>query len=193
MRLLRAGQRSARRLNCGVRRMFGRHLQALSKWLLSFVKGTWELEDYPVEIRMQRTDPKHVAVPKYAARIINWWALTGLGETETEARENLRAALAEQAKKGPLPRPGAKVPIKFASVDEISRFEALATDFFPAILGHELSQCFVSDESSLIDFGGEWSNYCSRVLLRYKVDISDLEPGNLVRVFERIDANRQSA
>jgi hypothetical protein len=142
---------------------------------------------------MQRSDPTHVAVPKYAARIVNWWALTGLGETEDEARENLRAALSEQAKRRQLPRPGVKVPIQFASVDEISRFEALATDFFPAILGHELNQCFVSDESSLMDFGGEWPNYCSRVLLRYKVDISDMEPGNLVRVFERIDAHRKSA
>jgi hypothetical protein len=169
-----------------------RHLQVLSKWLLSFLKTKWELGDYPVEIRMQRADPTHLAVPKYSARIVNWWALTGLGETESEAREHLREALTEQAKKRPLPRPGAKVPVQFASVDEISRFEALATDFLPAILGHELNQCFVSDESSLMDFGGEWSNYCARVLLRYKVDISDLKPGNLVRVFERIHANRTS-
>jgi len=169
------------------------YLKVVSKWLLSFFKEKWELEDYPVEIRMQRTDPKDVALPKYVARIINWWVLTGLGETESEARENLREALAEQAKKRTLPRPGTNVPLQFASVDEISRFEALATDFFPAILGHELSQCFVSDESSLMDFGGEWSNYCSRVLLRYKVDISDMEPGNLVRVFERIHVSRTSA
>ena len=173
--------------------MYRRHLSVLSKWLLSFTRTKWDLEDYPVEMRTQPTDSRHVAVPKYAARIINWWALAGLGETESEARENLRIALSEQAKKRPLPRPGAKVPIQLASVEEISRFEALATDFFPAILGHEFSECFVSDESSLMDFGGEWSNYCSRVLLRYKVDISDMEPGNILRVFERIDAERRSA
>lgn len=173
--------------------MSRRSLNVLSKWLLSFTKRKWELDDYPVEIRMQRTDPTHVAVPKYAARIVNWWALAGLGETECEARENLRKALSQQAQKRQLPRPGSKVPIQFASVEEISRFETLATDFFPAILGHDLSECFVSDESNLMDFGGEWSNYCSRVLLRYKVDISDMEPGNLVRVFERIHANRRVA
>jgi hypothetical protein len=107
-----------------------RHLNALSKWLLSFTKAKWELEDYPLEIRMQRVDPKHVTVPKYAAQIVNWWTLTGLGETEDEARESLRNALAEQAKKRQLPRPGTKVPIQFASSDEISRFEALAADSF---------------------------------------------------------------
>ena len=170
-----------------------RYLKALSKWLRSFTKSAWDFEDYPIEIRMQRADPGDTEIPKYAARIINWWTLVGLGETGSEARDNLREAFARRKKDRPLPRPGTRIPITFASTDRISQFEALAADFFPPILGHEFNECFVSDESSLMDFGEEWQDYCARILLRYKVDISGMEPGNLVRIFERIDASRRDA
>ena len=169
-----------------------RSLRVFWKWICSFTKTSWELEDYPIEMRLQREDQSHTAVPKYAARIINWWTIVGLGETEEEARHDLREALIEYAENRRLPRPGTRVPIQFACMDNISQFEDLATDFFPAILQLEFSECFVTDESSLMDFGGEWTNYVARVLLRYKVDISDLEPGNLVEVFERIEAGHES-
>ena len=170
-----------------------RSLQALWKRVLSFSKSQWQLEDYPIEIRFQRHDPNHTAVPKYLARIVNWWTLNGFGETEDDARQDLRRAFDEYAANNMLPRPGAKVPIKLASADRILNHADLAIDFFPAILRLEFQDCFVSDESCLMDFGGEWSNYCARVLLRYKVDISDLEPGNFISVFERIQGRRASA
>lgn len=133
-----------------------RSLAALRKWIASFLKRTWTLEDYPIDTRLQRTDPSHTSLPKYAARIVNWWAMVGLGETEEQARASLRQAVTDYARRHPLPRPGVKVPIRFASTDRISQFEELATDFFPAILRHEYSDCLVTDESSLMDFGGEW-------------------------------------
>ncbi|MCL2829267.1 MAG: hypothetical protein FWD77_00835 [Betaproteobacteria bacterium] len=169
-----------------------RSLKALSKWLRSFTKTAWDFEDYPIEIRMQRMNPDDTELPKYAARIIHWPPMVGLGETGSEALDDLREAFARHAKDCPLPRPGTRVPISFASTDRISRFEALAADFFPPILGHEFSECFVSDESSLMDFGEEWQDYCARILLRYEVDISDMEPGNLVHIFERIEACRRA-
>lgn len=60
-------------------------LYAAWKLCLSFRKGQWELNDYPVVIREQKTDLdvgdqyRGAKLQRYLARIVNWWVLTGGG------------------------------------------------------------------------------------------------------------------
>lgn len=49
--------------------------------------------------------------------------------------------------------------------------------------------CFISDESSLWDFHTEETNehLFEKILEIYEVDVSDIENGNLVEIFKRIE------
>jgi hypothetical protein len=53
----------------------------------------------------------------------------------------------------------------------------------------------VTDESSLWDFHSEETNeeYHRKIMEVYGTDVSDIESGNLVRIFERIRAQGQPA
>ena len=44
--------------------------------------------------------------------------------------------------------------ITFASQDGVDQFEALAREFLPAILGCDIDETIITDESSLSDFSG---------------------------------------
>ena len=63
------------------------------------------------------------------------------------------------------------------------------------IIDLDYAECFVSDESSLADFHTELSDehLHERILLAYGVDVSDIEDGRLVRIFERLVASGASA
>jgi hypothetical protein len=88
-----------------------------------------------------------------------------------------------------LPRPGAGLPIEFASAEQVSRYDDIAEDFFRRVLGMDYRDCWISDESSLWDFHGEESNehLHEKVWEAYRVDVSSIENGNLVKIFERIE------
>ncbi len=43
--------------------------------------------------------------------------------------------------------------LQFASTTKINELEAIAVDFFPRVLGYDFLGLFVSDESSVFDFG----------------------------------------
>ena len=62
-------------------------LKAFFKWIQSFFRSQWEITDYPVRFREQKEagDPG----AQWSAQIINWWSMTGLGETKEEAHKNL--------------------------------------------------------------------------------------------------------
>ncbi|HEX8399623.1 MAG TPA: hypothetical protein VF644_19475 [Pyrinomonadaceae bacterium] len=83
-----------------------------------------------------------------------------------------------------------KSPTKFelASTTEIDKFESLATDFFEKILNMNRDDCLITDESSLWDFHGEISNdlFYSKILEVYRVNVSNVERGNLVKIFQKI-------
>lgn len=87
------------------------------KLCLSFTKRDWELADYPVAIREQRIERDYEPSPsrgvprRYAARIVNWWVMTGTGDTPGQAMEDLRDGLdrmkdARQRDGRAMPRPG---------------------------------------------------------------------------------------
>jgi hypothetical protein len=96
-----------------------------------------------------------------------------------------------------LPRPGTKVrpAIELAPTVEIEQYEPLANEFFEKILAMNYNECLVTDESSLWDFHSEETNeeYHRKIMEVYGTDVSDIESGNLVRIFERIRAQGQPA
>ncbi|HUS12703.1 MAG TPA: hypothetical protein VMZ30_19695 [Pyrinomonadaceae bacterium] len=89
-----------------------------------------------------------------------------------------------------------KPPLKFelASTVEVDKFEGIASDFFARILDMDRVDCLITDESSLWDFHSEQSNepFYSRILEAYGVDVSDVERGNLAKIFRRITEARES-
>jgi len=85
--------------------LFKYTIRSYYKYLLSFSKNDWELEDYP--IRYKEQDIEDPSEPLWTAQIIKWWNITGVGESKNEAFENLRSNLNAVKKfRSDLPRPG---------------------------------------------------------------------------------------
>jgi len=172
-------------------------LKAFSKYILSFFKTDWTLEEYPVRFRHFRVDEsearRRLTPALWMAQVINWPLMFGHGQTQEEAYADLKRHF-EEYKGGSkaLPRPGTKVrpAIELAPTVEIEQYELLANEFFEKILAMNYNECLVTDESSLWDFHSEETNeeYQRRILEVYGTDVSDIESGNLVRIFERIRA-----
>ena len=180
-------------------------LLAQWKWDLSFRARDWQLADYPIYIRAQRPDPDSDSaydnnprskLHSYLARVVNWATMVGSGDSREEALNDLqntflvrKTKLAEEGY--PLPRPGINVPIQFASQQRVNAHPELAQDFIHRVL--ELPWAFISDQSSLSDFHTEESNDALHAKIRevYGVDVSDIEPGNLNEILDRIAPSRQ--
>lgn len=178
-------------------------LLALWKFCMSFRKYDWEAGDYPVVVREQAVEngsgPSHSqsVQSRYLARIVNWWVMTGGGETPTQARADLvdrfhRIKKTRLSKGKGMPRPGTKVPVEFASSNRVSADPELRDDFIQRVL--DLDWAFVSDETTLWDFHTENSNEAlnAKIKAMYGVDVSDLESGNLAEILDRIAARRKS-
>jgi hypothetical protein len=174
-------------------------LDSLWRLCLSVRKRDWELGDYPVVIRQQKVDSKYKGTRleqrPYSAFIVNW-GLTGGGNSEREALEALRrhfaTAKAERMRLGtPLPRPGTRVPVQFASQERVSAHPELTEDFVHRVL--ELKWAWISDESSLWDFHQDETNdsLISRIKELYDVDVSDIKSARLPEILERIATKTQ--
>jgi hypothetical protein len=168
--------------------------RAIWKLCLSFRKRKWELSDYPVCMRTQEPGParpgSRFVLPRFVASVTNWH-LSGTGDSTVQALESLQttfaAAVATREAEGlPLPRPGTRVPIKFASQERVNAHSKLAEDFIHRILG--FNEAWISDESSLWDFHCEETNkaYHAKIKETYGVDVSDIEPAKLCAILERI-------
>jgi hypothetical protein len=99
-----------------------------------------------------------------------------------------------------LPRPGAKVPIKFASTDNIDNYEKTAVDFFRDVLGMDYYEGFYSDGSILAYFEPYDNNEVAKKIKEenikktfslYNVDISDIYDEPLWIILEKIEKYRQ--
>src|SRR3954447_12894414 len=100
---------------------------------LSYRKRQWECEDYPVGVRRQSfdgvpEDAEHAS--RYWARVLGW-LIDETASTESESVAKLRERYAmrkqlriEEGK--PIPRPGTRVPISFASQERVNADEDLA-------------------------------------------------------------------
>jgi hypothetical protein len=176
---------------------FRSQLRASWKWALSFRSHDWELEDYPISVRRQEPDPgcefddnSRLKQDSYVASIVNW-NVTGSGNSQEEAFSDLlnwfairKAKLAEEGK--PLPRPGRKVPLEFASQERVNAHPDLTQDFIERVLGFEWA--FVSDESSLWDFHNEKTNDLLAAKIRsvYGVSVDDIESARIWEILDRI-------
>jgi hypothetical protein len=166
-------------------------IYAFGKRLLSYRKSEWGLNDYPVRVRAQASDPKlkpkRFTLHKYLAYIVNWH-LSGTGDTREEAFRDLTTKFDTARLKAiaPMPRPGVMVPIELASSTKINVHPELAEDFIHRIL--EMKWAWISDESTLWDFHGDETNeaFCRKIREVYGVDISDLESAKLPEILDRI-------
>ena len=173
-------------------------IRAWWKYLLSLFKRDWNLHDYPISVRKQEIDPGYVGTRlkqyKYSAQIVNWWVVSGNGDTEGEALQDLQKHFlltkAERAKSGKkLPRPGTHVEIEFASRERVDAHPDLAEDFVRRVLN--LDWAWISDESSLWDFHSSEDNQAliAKINEVYGVDVSDVESAKLWQILDRIAAS----
>lgn len=168
------------------------------KYLASFRKRTWELSDYPVEIRPNRTTPgwppagSHLRAPRFQARVAGWLTMSGLGDSPEDAVADLRARFdRRRAADKTLPRPGAEHPdIEFAPADRMAALEDVAPKFFREVLEMDYGECVVTDESSLWDFHAEadYDRLLRKIEEVYGADARDIESGSLADILERLRA-----
>jgi hypothetical protein len=180
--------------------MWTDYLKVAWKYVASFRKRRWTVDDYPVRMRHFSVDPTQdygrLKPVEWSAQVINWVAMQGHGDTPEQARADLAARLVERTARGDkIPRPGTGLPIEFAAGHRIAEHPDLAKDFFQRILDLNYDECFISDQSSLGDFHMEESNdhLNEKVLLTYGVDVSDIVSGNLADIFTRLVSRGVSA
>jgi hypothetical protein len=82
--------------------------------------------------------------------------------------------------------------LKFAPTGKIERYEYLFPRFYEKVLDMDYRDIvFVSDESSLWDYvvdEEEFELYLGRIEEEYGVDVSEIEDGNLIKIFEGISS-----
>ncbi len=168
-------------------------------FLTSFFKRSWDLADYPVRVRQFEPQEPHGRFPApftWSAQVINWVAMQGHGYSREEAFADLAKGLASFKALGkPLPRPGSRVPLEFASNERIVQHEVLATDFLDRIFGVRYDECFISDKSTLWLFHDQDRNDVlhKKILEVYSVDVSDIESGLIADILDRIAAHSHPA
>ena len=177
-----------------------RLLLASWKFVLSFRKPKWSLEEYPVSIVRQDVPPNNESLPEwrrtpqFRAEIVNWAQVSGTGNTSEEAIRKLEVVFSSKLAQGDtMPRPGRLVPIevRFADRERIAENETLAEEFTREVLGNE--RAWISDESSLWDFTCEDSlNSCFEKIRKiYGVDVSEAASGNIAEILEIIASSRE--
>ncbi len=164
-------------------------LKAWWKRILSFTKKTWKIDDYPLIYRKQDTTAGEYTlgeVKEWIVQVINWWTMTGLGNSKKEAYENLKENYLCFLEDNIAPRPGKRVPLKHAETTQIEQLEDIAPDFFEKILKMNYFNCFISDQSSLFDFGKDENEVLKKINSCYKLGLTDLGDGNIVRLLKMI-------
>ena len=174
-------------------------IKAFIKRIKSYSKKDWNFNDYPIETwKNPNAGEDKVA---FGAAIINWSGLVGHGETSEKALVALNESFKlYKENNDELPRPGTKVPFKFASTENIDKYENIAVDFFKEVLNMDYFGGFYSDGSILAFFepygDDEIMNkkmkeeIIKRTLSLYNVDITDIYDEPLWRIFERIETKK---
>jgi hypothetical protein len=165
--------------------------------ITSLLKSQWEFEDYPIDyVEQEQVDPnlpKRLHRPRWRADIINWYAVSGLGDSKESAPADARQKFAVWKTSGQkMWRPGTGPGIVFPENQKIDTYPELRDDFIQNIL--KLEWAWVTDESSLWDFHEKGTNdaYYADILEEYGVDVSDIEGANLKLILERINDRRRS-
>ena len=72
----------------------------------------------------------HLKPIPFNAQIVNWWQMSGAGDSPGAALADLDAKLEARRRAGePLPRPGTGLPIEYAAAHRMSEHPDLAADF----------------------------------------------------------------
>ncbi len=133
-----------------------------------------KLEDYTVVVKY-REDWEC-----FEASLSEFFALQASGTTEQEALRELERLYLEriiylEAIGKPLPIPGEAPEPMFSTSAKVDAFSATARDFFRRVLSLDYDEVFVSDATTLEEFG-TLEELRQRILLEYVVDIgSELE------------------
>lgn len=168
------------------------NILALYKRLLSYTKTKWDLDDYPLRYKNQ-ADPNDKELKPWVVQVINWWTLTGLGDTKEEAYKMLKESFENyKIYNDTLPRPGCIVPLEYADTAMVDNLENVAVDFFDKILGYNYYECFISDESSLIDFGQDNDETLQKINETYDLNLKQIVDGNIVRIMTLINEKNNS-
>jgi hypothetical protein len=173
-------------------------IQIAWKWLLSFVRSEWGFDDYPLRVRRNQVDDPSIA---WMAQFLNWGGPGGLGATPEAAVENFRSTFAVLVKYRReagerLPRPGTGEPLKFASSSRVNADPALLEQFIQNVLGFGLGDpVFISDASSLLDFGDEHEVERLLGLIRsnFGVDATHLQGPRISEILEYVTSHRANS
>ena len=170
-----------------------RQNRARLAWAKSFFKFRWRFDDYPVDYIDQGECPPNLPErlqhKRWRADLINWYVMSGSGETKEAALEDAKQKFAAQVASGEkLLRPGTGPGITFASNEAVSQHPSLRDEFINKVLN--LEWAWISDESSLWDFHENETNdeYYARILEVYGVDVSDIDGAKLSLILERINS-----
>jgi predicted RNase H-like HicB family nuclease len=158
------------------------------KFILSFFKTKWELDDYPVWF--QKQDFEGDGYPPWVANIVNWGGFFGFGNTKEEAFQDLKANFEKRRNEDEesIPRPGAKVKLQLATDDIVNSDPELKDDFIENILGFSPGDpVFISDKSSLLDFEEDIGYYFEKIKSIYGIDVSDDEDAIISEIIQRIE------
>ena len=159
------------------------NFQAALKWIKSFFRSEWTLEDYPLKYEKWSDDPDDSQ--RWSVRVIKWWALAGVGASRAMAFEDLRESFAAAREEFEvLPRPGTDVLIEFAPDDELRRYWGVTSRIVSEVLGLDPDGIFISDETSLWDFANAEGvvKYQAQILELFGENISHIEDGNLAEI-----------
>jgi hypothetical protein len=171
---------------------------AAVKWLASFTKRSWALEDYPVRVLEREAHSSGVRdVPsQWTALIVNWWHMRGDGRTHDEALDRLRERFLAYSRDSPLPRPGRGAPFKFeiASQDIVTEFAPVVHRILREVIGLDPDQCLITDESTLWDFHDGESNqpFLDKIKQVFGVDVSTVEPPTLSAIAQHVEKTRRT-
>jgi len=168
------------------------NINAIWKKLLSHTKSTWGFDDYPVyyyKINKDNVPPNIVIEKEWKALIHNWVDMQGSGVSKKDALIDLKNNFESYKQNHTLPRPGTKVPIKFADSTQINQFKDFAVVFCEKILDLDYYECFISDGSritDLMDYDDNEIDLLQRINNYYQLDLKDLGDGNMVRLLKLI-------
>ncbi|HXD77035.1 MAG TPA: hypothetical protein VN616_04465 [Puia sp.] len=163
----------------------------LYKRLLSYRKTDWTAKDYPIRYKRSNVPDSNEGAREWTAQVIKWWIMFGSGGTKIAALDDLHATIERYRQANQvLPRPGVDAPIQFASTDQINQLQEIAVDFFPSILGYDFHGIFVSDESSVFDFGLDEQELLALVNGKYGLQMTSLGDGNIVSILKRIKTEK---
>ena len=166
------------------------HVLSAHKWMTSFFKKDWQVQDYPLYYREQNTSIPEI--PRWEVHIIKWWQMSGLGNTKDEAIADLEKSLTQYKIDQPLPRPGSHQETLFASSEKIEEYWPIANLIVSEILGHNTEEMVITDQTSLhhLTDKAEYKVCLQDIKDAFGVDVSHIESGNLVEVCECVIRHR---